>query len=128
MDSVMQSAYQAGGNVKHMVAAPFVKSTFVSFMSDPSVAPLHALEAECQKIEDECGHTAALEQARRLSEIVRDYEAEIIALVPTSLQEAIDKANWCVWAAADDYCYLSDTGHAEAALIQALAAIGRASA
>lgn len=39
MDTVMQAAYQAGGNVKHMVAAPYVKSTFVSFMSDPSVAP-----------------------------------------------------------------------------------------
>ncbi|NTF35558.1 DUF5309 domain-containing protein [Agrobacterium rubi] len=39
MDTVMQSAYQAGGNVQHLVAAPYVKSVFVTFMSDANVAP-----------------------------------------------------------------------------------------
>ncbi|HEX5935678.1 MAG TPA: DUF5309 family protein, partial [Pseudorhizobium sp.] len=37
-DSVMQMAYQAGGNVRHVVAAPYVKSVFVEFMSDANVA------------------------------------------------------------------------------------------
>lgn len=37
-DSIMQSAYQAGGNVKHVFAAPYVKSVFVTFMSDANVA------------------------------------------------------------------------------------------
>lgn len=37
-DGVMQAAYQAGGNVKHVFAAPYVKSVFVGFMSDPAVA------------------------------------------------------------------------------------------
>lgn len=37
-DQVMQLAYQAGGNVKHVVVAPYVKSVFVKFMSDANVA------------------------------------------------------------------------------------------
>lgn len=95
---------------------------------DAKIAELHALEAECQKIEDECGHTAALAEARRLSEIVKGYEADIIAFVPTSLKDAVDKANWCVWAAEDDYCYLYDGNNLSGVLSEALAAIGRASA
>jgi hypothetical protein len=38
LDSTMSAAYVAGGNVKHVFAAPYVKSVFVAFMSDPSVA------------------------------------------------------------------------------------------
>ena len=39
LDATMQSAYQSGANVKHVVVSPYVKSVFVTFMSDTNVAP-----------------------------------------------------------------------------------------
>lgn len=39
LDTTMQSAYQAGANVKYVVVSPYVKSVFVTFMSDTNVAP-----------------------------------------------------------------------------------------
>jgi len=38
LDATMQSAYQSGANVKHVVVSPYVKSVFVTFMSDTNVA------------------------------------------------------------------------------------------
>jgi hypothetical protein len=38
MDTVMQSIYNNGGTSKSLVISPYVKSVFVSFMSDSSVA------------------------------------------------------------------------------------------
>lgn len=38
LDNVMQQAYVAGGNVKNLVVSPYVKSVFVTFMSDSNVA------------------------------------------------------------------------------------------
>ena len=38
MDSVMQQAYQNGANLKHVVVSPYVKSVFVTFMSDANVS------------------------------------------------------------------------------------------
>lgn len=38
LDSTMQSAYQAGANIKSVVVSPYVKSVFVTFMSDTNVA------------------------------------------------------------------------------------------
>lgn len=38
LDTTMQSAYSAGGNVKYLVVSPYVKSVFVTFMSDTNVA------------------------------------------------------------------------------------------
>ena len=37
-DTVMQSCYINGGNVKSLVVSPYVKSVFVTFMSDTNVA------------------------------------------------------------------------------------------
>jgi hypothetical protein len=37
-DTVMQAAYQAGANVTDVVVSPYVKSVFVTFMSDSNVA------------------------------------------------------------------------------------------
>lgn len=37
-DTVMQSCYVNGGNVKSLVVSPYVKSVFVTFMSDTNVA------------------------------------------------------------------------------------------
>ncbi len=38
LDGVMQSAYQEGANVSKVVVSPYVKSVFVTFMSDANVA------------------------------------------------------------------------------------------
>lgn len=38
LDTTMQAAYVAGGNVKNLVVSPYVKSVFVTFMSDSNVA------------------------------------------------------------------------------------------
>ncbi|AGA64772.1 hypothetical protein B488_07800 [Liberibacter crescens BT-1] len=39
LDSVMQKGYQNGANFRHIVVSPYVKSVFVTFMSDANVAP-----------------------------------------------------------------------------------------
>lgn len=38
LDTTMGAAYSAGANVGHLVVSPYVKSVFVTFMSDPAVA------------------------------------------------------------------------------------------
>lgn len=38
LDTVMQSCYVSGGNVTDLVVSPYVKSVFVTFMSDSNVA------------------------------------------------------------------------------------------
>lgn len=38
MDNVMQQGYTAGANYKHVFCSPYVKSVFVTFMSDSNVA------------------------------------------------------------------------------------------
>lgn len=38
LDSVMQQGYVSGANFKHVVVSPYVKSVFVTFMSDTNVA------------------------------------------------------------------------------------------
>ncbi|MDX3929103.1 MAG: DUF5309 domain-containing protein [Shinella sp.] len=50
MDGVMGQAYTAGGNVRHLVTSPFVKSQFVEIMSDTNVASFrYAASAGGQK-------------------------------------------------------------------------------
>lgn len=93
---------------------------------EAKVAELKLLEDEYQRREDESGYTAALKEAKAATAVVRKLENEIVAYVPISLPEAAQKAAWCAWAAKDDFCYLSDTENPEEALIEALAAIGRA--
>lgn len=39
LDTTMQSCYVSGANVKQVVVSPYVKSVFVTFMSDTNVAP-----------------------------------------------------------------------------------------
>lgn len=39
MDNVMQQGYEEGANLRHCVVSPYVKSVFVTFMSDSNVAP-----------------------------------------------------------------------------------------
>ncbi len=39
LDSVMQQGYQNGANFRHVSVSPYVKSVFVTFMSDANVAP-----------------------------------------------------------------------------------------
>ncbi len=38
MDDVMKQGYEEGANFRHLVASPYVKSVFVTFMSDTNVA------------------------------------------------------------------------------------------
>lgn len=38
LDTVLQAAYNSGANVRHCVVSPYVKSVFVTFMSDSNVA------------------------------------------------------------------------------------------
>lgn len=38
LDSVMQQGYVSGANFRHLVVSPYVKSVFVTFMSDSNVA------------------------------------------------------------------------------------------
>lgn len=38
LDTVMQQGYNSGANFKHLVVSPYVKSVFVTFMSDTNVA------------------------------------------------------------------------------------------
>jgi hypothetical protein len=38
MDNVMQQGYQSGANFRHVSVSPYVKSVFVTFMSDTNVA------------------------------------------------------------------------------------------
>ena len=38
LDTVMQDTYVSGGNVRHCVVSPYVKTVFVTFMSDSNVA------------------------------------------------------------------------------------------
>lgn len=38
LDTVMQTGYNSGANFKHVVVSPYVKSVFVTFMSDTNVA------------------------------------------------------------------------------------------
>jgi hypothetical protein len=38
LDTVMQSCYVSGGNVRHLFTSPYIKSVFVTFMSDANVA------------------------------------------------------------------------------------------
>lgn len=97
-------------------------------LMEEKLEELRAIRAEITRIEDGCGYTAALTEARRLSAIVKGIEAEIIAYVPVTFQEAIDKANWCVWASKDDYCYLYDSYELSDVLTDVLASIGRAAA
>lgn len=39
LDNVMQQGYQSGASFKHVMGSSYVKSVFVSFMSDANVAP-----------------------------------------------------------------------------------------
>lgn len=39
LDDVMQQGYQNGANFRHVSVSPYVKSVFVTFMSDANVAP-----------------------------------------------------------------------------------------
>lgn len=39
MDDVMKQGYEEGANFRHFVGSPYVKSVFVTFMSDSNVAP-----------------------------------------------------------------------------------------
>ncbi len=94
------------------------------------LAEFRKLQAEYDQREQDIGLTEALAEARRIADEVRDIEAEIIALVPATLAEAVQKAAWCARAYQSDDAYLCEhgDGHQQNPLLMALEAIGRASA
>lgn len=92
--------------------------------ADALVADLQRQQAERQRIEDEVGYTAARDSARATAASVKALEEQIIEYVPVTLSEAAMKAAWIVEAFHRDEPYV-DT---EEQLLEALAAIGRASA
>ena len=84
---------------------------------------LEYLKAECRRIEDACGYTAALERAMASSARVRAIEQAILDFVPATLNEAARKARWIVTELQGNRTYL----HEREDIAQvALAAIGRA--
>lgn len=95
---------------------------------EAKVSELMGLQVEYRRREDEAGYTDAMGKAREVMATVRGLEKEIVAYVPASYQEAIQKASWCAWAMKDDYCYLNDADHPEDVLVEALAAIAKATA
>jgi len=46
MDAVMQLGYTSGANFRHLVVSPYVKSVFVTFMSDTNVASFRYAAAD----------------------------------------------------------------------------------
>lgn len=88
------------------------------------LADLRMQQAEYRRIEDECGVTAARETARATAETVKQLDREIIAYVPATLAEAARKAAWIVEVFDGCDSYIAETDQ----LLEALAAIGRASA
>ncbi|WCK26662.1 hypothetical protein [Agrobacterium pusense] len=93
---------------------------------EAKVSELTRLQVEYRRREDEAGYTDAMGKAREVMATVRGLEKEIVAYVPASFQETVQKAAWCAWAMKDDYCYLNDADHPEDVLVEALAAIGKA--
>lgn len=88
-------------------------------------AELAAVRAERKRIEGESGYTAAMDAARASSDAVRAIEAQIVALVPGTLEAAARKAAWIVHAYNEDNgAYLYDAG--DDALIAALKTIAEA--
>ena len=50
LDATMQTAYQSGANVKYLVVSPYVKSVFVTFMSDSNVASFrHSVDGKSKQ-------------------------------------------------------------------------------
>ncbi|WP_430251274.1 hypothetical protein [Neorhizobium sp. DAR64860/K0K1] len=91
------------------------------------VARFEALQSECRRIEDACGYSAAMERAKACSEAVRSIEGAILALVPTTLDEAAKKARWIIAELDSGRGYLNDREWADL-MLDAMAPLGRAAA
>jgi hypothetical protein len=77
--------------------------------------------------EKESGYTDALHMARSAFATVMELEKAIVAFVPSSLGEAVQKAAWCAWAYREERSYLKDADGGDG-LLAAMDAIARASA
>jgi len=107
---------------------PVVKGNFERRLAE-KLEEFRKRKVEYDTRERDIGLTAALAEARRLSDEVRGVEAEIVAFIPTTLAEAVEKAAWCAQAyRSEDDAYLYDhaDGDENNPLLAALEAIGRA--
>lgn len=93
---------------------------------EEKLADFRAQQAEFDRREKESGFTDAVEIARAASLTVIQLEKDIVAFVPSTLAEAVQKAAWCAWAFRNERCYLKDAEE-EDGLIAAMDAIARAS-
>lgn len=93
--------------------------------AEVKIAELNAIEAACRKIEDECGYTKAVDDARASSDAVRKIEDAILEYVPETLAEAALKCRWIVQGMESERGYFNDR---EDFAQVAFASIGRASA
>ena len=69
---------------------------------------LAAIEAEVKKIDHASGHTEALAAAMATTRDVKTVEAEIISLVPESVDTAALKAKWLISAHASEFSYVEN--------------------
>ncbi|MBX5236282.1 hypothetical protein HJC02_29080 [Rhizobium sp. NLR4a] len=76
---------------------------------DAKIAEFHALEAEAERIKEECGYSVAQRRCKASSDAVKDIERLILDYVPATLEEASRKARWILdmWESSDD-TYLRD--------------------
>lgn len=94
-------------------------------LCEEKLAEFRALQGEYDRRERESGFTDAVEIARAASLTVVQLEKDIVAFIPSTLAEAVQKAAWCAWAFRNERCYLKDAED-EDGLIAALDAIARA--
>ncbi|MBX5008155.1 hypothetical protein [Rhizobium lentis] len=93
---------------------------------DAKITEFHALEAEAERIKEECGYSDAQRRCKASSDAVKDIERLILDYVPATLEEASRKARWILdmWESSDD-TYLRDNPDT---LELALRSIARAAA
>jgi hypothetical protein len=92
---------------------------------EEKIADFRAQQTEFSRREHECGYTDAVKIARAASLTVIQLEKDIVAFVPSTFAEAVQKAAWCAWAFRNERCYLKDAEE-EDGLIAAMGAIARA--
>lgn len=92
---------------------------------EEKLADFRAQQADHARREKESGYTDAVKIARAASLTVIQLEKDIVAFVPSTLAEAVQKAAWCAWAFRNERCYLKDAKE-EDGLIAAMDAIARA--
>lgn len=83
---------------------------------------LAALDAERQRVEDECGYSVALAASQATGEYVEQVEQRIIDFRPRCLDDAAHMARWITTCFEEERGYIND----EKQLLAMLHSVGRA--